>query len=113
MNQYETVFILTPVLSDDQRKESVSKFKGVLTQAGAEIINEENWGLKKLAYPIQKKSTGFFELIEFKAAPETIKTLEIAYRRDEKVLRYLTVKMEKYAAEYAEKRRNNKSSKEA
>ena len=108
MNQYETVFILTPVLSDDQMKEAVNKFKGVLTKAGAEIISEENWGLKKLAYPIQKKSTGFYELIEFNAAPEVLKTLETAYRRDEKVLRYLTVKMEKYAAAYAEKRRNNK-----
>ena len=108
MNQYETVFILTPVLSDEQMKEAVEKFKGVLAKCGAEIIGEENWGLKKLAYPIEKKSTGFYELIEFKATPETIKTLEIAYRRDERVLRYLTVKMEKYAAEYAEKRRNNK-----
>ena len=108
MNQYETVFILTPVLSDDQMKEAVEKFKGVLVNAGAEIINEENWGLKKLAYPIEKKSTGFYVLVEFKAAPEAIKTLEIAYRRDERVLRYLTVKMEKYAVEYAEKRRNNK-----
>ncbi|MBQ1633741.1 MAG: 30S ribosomal protein S6 [Bacteroidaceae bacterium] len=113
MNQYETVFILTPVLSDDQMKEAVNKFKDVLTKEGAEIISEENWGLKKLAYPIQKKSTGFYELIEFNAEPQTIKKLETAYRRDEKVLRYLTVKMEKYAAEYAEKRRNNKSSKEA
>ena len=113
MNQYETVFILTPVLSDDQMKEAVNKFKDVLTQNGAEIISEENWGLKKLAYPIQKKSTGFYELIEFNAEPQTIKKLETAYRRDEKVLRYLTVKMEKYAAEYAEKGRNNKSSKEA
>ena len=112
MNQYETVFILTPVLSDDQMKETVEKFKGVLTNAGAEIISEEDWGLKKLAYPIQKKTTGFYELIEFNAAPETIKTLEIAYRRDEKVLRYLTVKMEKYAAEYAAKRRSNKQPKE-
>ncbi|MBR5296909.1 MAG: 30S ribosomal protein S6 [Parabacteroides sp.] len=112
MNQYETVFILTPVLSDEQMKEAVEKFKGVLTNAGAEIISEENWGLKKLAYPIDKKTTGFYELIEFNAAPETIKTLEIAYRRDEKVLRYLTVKMEKYAAEYAAKRRSLKSSKE-
>ena len=112
MNQYETVFILTPVLSDEQMKEAVEKFKGVLAKCGAEIISEENWGLKKLAYPIEKKSTGFYELIEFKAAPETIKTLEIAYRRDERVLRYLTVKMEKYAAEYAEKRRNNKTNKE-
>ena len=108
MNQYETVFILTPVLSDDQMKEAVEKFKGVLVNAGAEIINEENWGLKKLAYPIEKKSTGFYVLVEFKAAPEAIKTLEIAYRRDERVLRYLTVKMEKYAVEYTEKRRNNK-----
>ena len=76
MNKYETVFILTPVLSDDQMKETVEKFKGVLTKAGAEIISEENWGLKKLAYPIDKKTTGFYELIEFNAAPETIKTLE-------------------------------------
>ena len=109
MNQYETVFILTPVLSDEQMKEAVEKFKGVLTKAGAEIISEENWGLKKLAYPIDKKTTGFYVLIEFNAAPETIKTLEIAYRRDEKVLRFLTVKMEKYAAEYAAKRRSNKN----
>ena len=108
MNHYETVFILTPVLSDEQMKEAVNKFSGVLTSAGAEIISQENWGLKKLAYSIDKKSTGFYELIEFKAAPETIKKLEIAYRRDERVLRFLTVKMEKYAAEYAEKRRNNK-----
>jgi small subunit ribosomal protein S6 len=112
MNQYETVFILTPVLSDEQMKETVEKFKGVLTNAGAEIISEENWGLKKFAYPIDKKTTGFYVLIEFNAAPETIKTLEIAYRRDEKVLRFLTVKMEKYAAEYAAKRRSNKQAKE-
>ena len=112
MNQYETVFILTPVLSDEQMKETVEKFKGVLTNAGAEIISEENWGLKKFAYPIDKKTTGFYVLIEFNAAPETIKTLEIAYRRDEKVLRFLSVKMEKYAAEYAAKRRSNKQAKE-
>ena len=100
MNQYETVFILTPVLSDDQMKEAVNKFRGILTDNGAEIINEENWGLKKLAYAIEKKSTGFYILMEFN------------FRRDEKVLRFLTIKMEKYAAEYAEKRRNNKSKKE-
>ena len=60
MNTYETVFILTPVLSDDQMKEAVEKFKDVLGQNGAEIVNEETWGLRKLAYPIQKKSTGFY-----------------------------------------------------
>ncbi|MBQ0020117.1 MAG: 30S ribosomal protein S6 [Bacteroidales bacterium] len=108
MNQYETVFILTPVLSDDQMKEAVEKFKGILTNNGAELINEELWGLKKLAYPIEKKSTGFYVLIEFKAEPTVIKTLEVNYRRDERVIRYITIKNEKYAAQYAEKRRNKK-----
>ena len=111
MNQYETVFILTPVLSDVQMKEAVEKFKGILAAEGAEIINEENWGLKKLAYPIEKKSTGFYQLIEFKAEPKTIQKLELNYRRDERVIRYITVKMDKYAAEYAAKRRNVKSAK--
>ena len=112
MNQYETVFIMTPVLSDQQMKETVEKFKGILTAAGAEIINDECWGLKKMAYPIQKKSTGFYELVEFKAEPQVIEKLEVAFRRDERVLRYLTVKLEKYAAQYAEKRRNKKANKE-
>ena len=111
MNQYETVFILTPVLSDAQMKEAVEKFKGILAAEGAEIINEENWGLKKLAYPIEKKSTGFYQLIEFKAEPSVIQKLEINYRRDERVLRYLTTKLDKYAVEYAAKRRNVKSAK--
>ena len=111
MNQYETVFILTPVLSDVQMKEAVEKFKGILAAEGAEIISEENWGLKKLAYPIEKKSTGFYQLIEFNAEPTVIQKLEVNYSRDERVLRYLTVKLDKYAAEYAAKRRNVKSAK--
>ena len=105
MNQYETVFILTPVLSDKQMKETVAKFKKILTDKGAEILNEETWGLKKMAYPIQKFSTGFYCLLEFKAEPEVINTLETGYRRDEKVIRFMTVKLDKYAAQYAEKRR--------
>ena len=105
-NQYETVFILTPVLSEQQMTETVEKFKALLTEKGAELLNEENWGMKKMAYPIQKKSTGFYTLLEFKAEPEVIERLEVAYSRDERVLRYLTVKLDKYAAQYAEKRRN-------
>ena len=111
MNRYETVFILTPVLSDEQMKEAVGKFKGVLEENGAKIVNEEEWGLRKLAYPIQKKSTGFYCLIEFEGAPTLVKQLEIAYRRDEKVLRFLTFRLDKYAAEYAEKRRMKKANK--
>ena len=112
MNQYETVFILTPVLSDEQMKETVAKFKNELTKRGAEILNEETWGLKKMAYAIQKKSTGFYCRLEFKAEPSVIKKLDTAYRRDEKFIRFMTVKLDKYAAEYAEKRRNKLGKKE-
>ena len=113
MNCYETVFILTPVLSDEQMKEAVGKFKGLLEENGAEIVNEELWGLRKLAYPIQKKSTGFYCLLEFKADPSVIKKLEIAYRRDERVIRFLTFRLDKYAAEYAEKRRRLRTAKQS
>jgi small subunit ribosomal protein S6 len=111
MNHYETVFILTPVLSDVQMKEAVDKFKGLLTQEGAEIVNEEEWGLRKLAYPIQKKSTGFYALLQFKGEPSLVEKLELQYRRDERVIRFLTFHMDKFAAEYAEKRKSLKSSK--
>ncbi|WP_300935745.1 30S ribosomal protein S6 [uncultured Muribaculum sp.] len=111
MNHYETVFILTPVLSDAQMKEAVDKVKDVITSANGTIVNEENWGLRKLAYPIQKKSTGFYNLIEFDADPTTIKKLETQFRRDERMLRWLTFRLDKYAAEYAAKRRSLRSAK--
>ena len=111
MNHYETVFILTPVLSEQQMKEAVEKFKKVLTDNGSAIVNEENWGLRKLAYPIQKKSTGFYTLIEFDAEPNVIAKLETAFRRDEKVLRFLTFRLDKFAEEYAIKRRSLKKAK--
>ena len=110
LNHYETVFIVTPVLSEAQMKEAVEKFRGVITAKGGEVINEENWGLRKLAYPIQKKSTGFFTLIEFKAPGDLVKPLEIEYKRDERVIRFLTTRLDKYSIEYAEKRRNKKQS---
>ena len=109
MNNYETVFILTPVLSDVQMKEAVDKFKAVITDNGGTITNEENWGMRKLAYPIQKKSTGFYALLQFDVEPTVIATLETQFRRDERVLRFLTFRLDKYAFEYAEKRKNVKS----
>ncbi len=109
MNHYETVFILTPVLSDVQMKEAVEKFEKVVTDNGAAVTNEELWGLRKLAYPIQKKSTGFYTLVEFDATPDTVKKLETAFRRDERVLRFLVFRKDKYAEEYAQKRRQNRA----
>jgi len=105
MNHYETVFILNPVLSEDQVKETVKKFEDFLVSNGAEMISKENWGLKKLAYPIQHKKSGFYHLFEFTAPAELITTYELAYRRDERVMRYLTVKLDKHAVAWAEKRR--------
>ncbi|MDE5744326.1 MAG: 30S ribosomal protein S6 [Paramuribaculum sp.] len=111
--KYETVFILTPVLSDAQMKEAVEKFATVITDNGATIVNQELWGLRKLAYPIDKKSTGFYALIEFEGEPSLVKKLETAYRRDERVIRFLTFRLDKYAAQYAEKRRSIRSGKTA
>lgn len=108
LNHYETVFIATPVLSEAQMKEAVVKFRGFITENGGEIVHEENWGLRKLAYPIQKKTTGFYHLLEFKAAGELVDKLETQYRRDERIIRFLTVKLDKYAVEYANKKRSNK-----
>ncbi|MBR5850222.1 MAG: 30S ribosomal protein S6 [Alistipes sp.] len=105
MNNYETVFIVTPVLSEAQVQEVADKFQGVITENGGQIVNRENWGLKKLAYPIQKKTTGFYFLIEFAAEGDIINKLETQYRRDERVIRFLTFKQDKFAAEYAAKRR--------
>ena len=100
------------MLSEVQMKEAVEKYKGFLTAEGAEIVNEENWGLKKLAYPIEKKTTGFYVMFEFNADPKVIAKLELQYRRDERVIRSLVVKLDKYAAEYAAKRRSLKAKKE-
>jgi small subunit ribosomal protein S6 len=110
-NRYETVFIATPVLSEAQMKEAVEKFKKLITDNDGAIVHEENWGLKKLTYPIQKKSTGFYYLIEMEADGAFIQKLEIEYRRDERILRFLTFKMDKYSIEYAEKKRSKKQEK--
>ena len=105
-NRYETVFIMTPVLSEEQTKEAVNKYSQFLKENGANIVHEDHWGLRKLAYPIQKKTTGFYHLIEFEADGRLISNLEINFKRDERILRFLTLAMDKHAVAYAEKKRN-------
>lgn len=105
MKNYETVFILNPVLSADQAKDTVDKFVKVLTDAKAEVINVEQWGLKKMAYAIQNKSTGFYNLIEFSADTQIINTLETEFRRDESIMRFLTIALDKHAVSYNSRRR--------
>ena len=105
VNQYETVFIMTPVLSEEQIKETVGKFRKHLADNGAEMVFEESWGMRKLAYPIQKKSTGFYHLFEFKAEGPVLRDFEINFKRDERIMRFLTVKLDKHAVAYNEKKR--------
>ncbi len=105
MNSYETVFILTPVLSDDQAKEAVQKFENEIASLGGKLKHSESWGLKKLAYPIQKKTTGFYFLLEFEAEGSAVADLELSLKRDERIMRFLTVKMDVDHQAYAEKRR--------
>jgi small subunit ribosomal protein S6 len=111
-NNYETVFITTPVLSESQMKETVDKFRSLLVQNNATIVNEENWGLRKLAYPIQKKTTGFYYLIEFQAEGDILTKLETEYKRDERIIRFLIVRLDKYGVEYSIRKRKKRENPE-
>ncbi|MGC6422967.1 MAG: 30S ribosomal protein S6 [Flavobacteriaceae bacterium] len=111
MNHYETVFILNPVLSESQIEEAVKKYTDFITSKGGAIVSTENWGLKKLAYPIQNKKSAFYHLMEFNVEAEVIDALEVEFRRDERVMRFLTVKLDKHALAWAEKRRKKQKAK--
>ncbi len=111
LKRYETVFIATPVLSDEQMKETVKKLHDFLKKNKANLVHDESWGLKKLAYPIQKKSTGFYHLVEFDADGSIIQEMETILKRDERILRFLTVGIDKHASAYNEKRRKQRAEK--
>ena len=111
IKQYETVFIATPVLSEAQMKEAVAKYSNFIKDNGGEVVYEEDWGLKQLAYPIQHKTSGFYHLIEFKADTQLVAALETQYHRDERIIRFLTVALDKNAVAYAEKRRAGRQAK--
>ena len=114
-NQYETVIILTPVLSEKQMEDAIAGYRQLITENGGEMIHEENWGLTKLAYPIQKKVTGFYHIFEFKADPvanNVVAKMELAFRRDEQIMRYLTTRLDKHAIKYNERRRKGEFKKQ-
>jgi small subunit ribosomal protein S6 len=106
LRNYETVFVLTPVLSEEQLRETIDKFRSFLQERKAEIVHENKIGLKKLAYPIRRKSTGVYHLFEFKATPDVIGALEIEYGREEKIIRFLTFALEKHGVAYNDKKRS-------
>lgn len=104
--QYETVFILTPILSEAQTRDAVEKFSTIITSNGGTLVHEEDWGLRKLAYPIQKKNSGFYYVLEYTAAEiNVVDILETEFRRDERVLRFMTIALDKDSIAYNEKKR--------
>lgn len=104
--RFETIFIMTPVLSQQQMEETVERYMAFLKDHKAKIVHKENWGLKKLAYPIQHKSTGFYQLVEFEAEGSLINSLEVEFGRDEAIMRFLTVKLDNDGIKYNERRRD-------
>ena len=113
MNHYETVLIVTPVLAEGEAAKMVNEYEAYLKGQDAEIVHREDWGLRQLAYPIQKKTTGIYFLLEYKVDPSVIQKFEIGLQRDESVMRFLTVKLDKYGVEWAEERRKRKANKKA
>jgi small subunit ribosomal protein S6 len=106
MNNYELMVIFTPVLSDEEFKAEQKKYAALVTDNGGSIVAENAWGLKSLAYPIHKKTTGLYWILEFKAPSDFNEKLKIQLLRDENVLRHLTTKLDNYAVEYNEKKRS-------
>ena len=108
MNHYESRFILNPALSEAQVNDVIKKYQSFLKDNGCKIIDTENWGLKKLAYSIQNKLSGFYALIDFEYIGDDniINIYETELKRDERVMRYLNVKLDKYATEWSVKRRS-------
>ena len=105
MNNYELMVIFTPVLSDDEFKNAQKKYTTLITDNGGQIVAENPWGLKSLAYPIQKKTTGLYWVMEFIAPSDFNEKLKIQLLRDEQVLRQMVTRLDKYAVEYNDKKR--------
>jgi small subunit ribosomal protein S6 len=105
MNNYELMVIFTPVLSDDEFKNAQKKFTTLVTENGGEMVAENPWGLKSLAYPIQKKTTGLYWVTEFIAPSDFNEKLKIQLLRDESVLRHMCTKLDKYAVLYNDRKR--------
>lgn len=105
LNQYELMVIFTPILSDDDLNKSVEGYEGIVKKSKGKIVHKETWGLRQLAYPIDKKTTGIYQLFEFQAPGELINELEIQFKRDEQIMRFMITRLDKDAVKYNEGRR--------
>lgn len=106
LQNYELMVIFTPVLAEDDFKTAQKKFSDIIKNNGGELVHENPWGLRSLAYPIRKKTTGLYHVVEFKAPGETIEKLEIQLNRDENVMRHMVTHLDKFAVAYNTRKRN-------
>jgi small subunit ribosomal protein S6 len=106
MNNYELMVIFTPVLSEEDFKASQKKYIDLLTENNGVVVHTNPWGLKSLAYPIQKKTTGMYWVLEYSASPDFNEKLKIQILRDENILRHMATKLDKYAVEYNRRKKS-------
>jgi len=103
---YELMAIFTPVLSEDDYKNEQKKYADFITANGGEIVHQDAWGLRSLAYPIQKKTTGLYLVLEYNAPTEVNEKLEIQMNRDEFIIRHMVTRLDKFAVAYNVRKRN-------
>ena len=107
MRNYEVTFIVDPVLSSDEIDATAKNYKDHLTKQDCKIVHHEKMGLRQLAYPINKRTSGIYHCLEFQVdTNNVIESLELALRRDERIMRFLTVALDKYGVKYNEDKRN-------
>jgi len=106
MNNYELMVIFTPVLSEEEFKAAQKKYAAMVSDAGGPTVHSNPWGLKSLAYPVQKKTTGIYWVYQFTAPSEFNEKFKIALLRDEQVMRHMITKLDKNAVEYNVNKRN-------
>ena len=98
--------IFTPILSEEEFKASQKKYAELVVEAGGEIVHSNPWGLKSFAYPIQKKTTGIYWIVEYTAASDFNERLKVQILRDEQIMRHMVTKLDKNAVEYNYVKRN-------
>lgn len=92
MNNYETLFVLKPTLTDEETASQIAKIKDILVREGAEILATDEMGMRRLAYPVQKNERGFYTVVYYKAAGSVIAELERNLKFNEEVIKFLTIK---------------------
>jgi small subunit ribosomal protein S6 len=109
MQNYELMVIFTPVLSEEDYKAAQKKYVDFIVANGGAIVHQNPWGLRSLAYPVQKKTTGLYWVMEYNAPSDINEKLKIQILRDEQILRHMVIKLDKYAVEYNLKKRSGVS----